>query len=847
MRIVIDMQGAQNGSRHRGIGRYTLAFTQAIVRNRGCHEVIIVLSDLFPESIMDIRAIFEPEIGAEAVLVWAGLSPSFFLDPANDWRRETSQKLREAFLESLGPDIVVMSSMFEGCGDDSITSIGEFSCNIKTAVIFYDLIPLIYEKEYLSHPRVKEWYSEKIDQLKKADLWLAISQSTCEEGAGYLDFDRERLLNISAAVGPEFNSVRSYNEVEVAEFKNRFGITRPFLMYCGATDPRKNLHALIDAWSLLPETIRTSHHLALVGGMPVDHRVAFEVHARSKGVSKAELIFSGKISDEDLILFYRQCKAFVLPSLHEGFGLPALEAMACGAPTIGSNCSSVPEVIGMQEALFDPYSPTDIANRIRSVLSDEDFRSRLLENGRRRSKIFSWDHSACIAWERFERLMADDKKFAKPFLRSGEVLAQELIKAISVEPLASITDSDLLACAYSIDRITPRDDPQPRLYVDISELHRRDLRSGIQRVVRSIAKYLLMMQNQTHTICLVYATEEGPYRHARKFSRRLIGGCEATAGIEDEVIDPRSGDVFLGLDYQDQITISKAPYFEYIRSQGIRVFIVVYDLLPVKLRQYFSKEVCANFENWLHVVSNQDGAICISRDTANEFKKWREINLGTVKPMLIKWFHLGADLENSEPSKGLPDNANQILGFLRSNRTFLSVSTIEPRKGQAQTLAAFELLWQAGLDVNLVLVGKQGWMVESLIEKLHNHIELGKRLFWLEGISDEYLEKVYAASTCLIAASEGEGFGLPLIEAAQHKIPIIARDIPVFHEVAGVHAYYFSGTEAEDLTSTIKEWLRLHRDGHHPTSHNMPWLSWKESAEQLKDIIFNDRCGTQIL
>jgi len=129
-----------------------------------------------------------------------------------------------------------------------------------------------------------------------------------------------------------------------------------------------------------------------------------------------------------------------------------------------------------------------------------------------------------------------------------------------------------------------------------------------------------------------------------------------------------------------------------------------------------------------------------------------------------------------------------------------------------------------------------------LIEKLHHHSELGKRLFWLEGVSDEYLEKVYAASTCLIAASEGEGFGLPLIEAAQHKLPIIARDIPVFREVAGEHAYYFSGREPADLALAVKNWLGQFEAGQHPMSEHMPWLTWKESAERLKQIIFNEDC-----
>ena len=113
----------------------------------------------------------------------------------------------------------------------------------------------------------------------------------------------------------------------------------------------------------------------------------------------------------------------------------------------------------------------------------------------------------------------------------------------------------------------------------------------------------------------------------------------------------------------------------------------------------------------------------------------------------ILWSHLGADVANSDPTVGLPENAGQILGRLGRCPAFLTVGTIEPRKGHAQLLSAFELLWEEGVDANLVIVGKLGWMVESLGERLQRHPQANKRLFWLDGISDGYLEKVYAASS----------------------------------------------------------------------------------------------------
>jgi glycosyltransferase involved in cell wall biosynthesis len=161
------------------------------------------------------------------------------------------------------------------------------------------------------------------------------------------------------------------------------------------------------------------------------------------------------------------------------------------------------------------------------------------------------------------------------------------------------------------------------------------------------------------------------------------------------------------------------------------------------------------------------------------------------------------------------------------------VGTVEPRKGHAQALAAFELLWARGVEVNLAIVGKQGWMMDKLCEKLRSHPEKDQRLFWLPGVSDEMLERLYQQCVCLLAASEGEGFGLPLIEAAQHHIPILARRLPVFEEVAGAHATYFEGLEPEALAAAIEAWLDAHRRGAAPASDTMPWLTWQGATGQL--------------
>jgi glycosyltransferase involved in cell wall biosynthesis len=129
--------------------------------------------------------------------------------------------------------------------------------------------------------------------------------------------------------------------------------------------------------------------------------------------------------------------------------------------------------------------------------------------------------------------------------------------------------------------------------------------------------------------------------------------------------------------------------------------------------------------------------------------------------------------------------------------------------------------------------------VDDLAERMRNHAEAGKRLHWLAKASDADLNALYEKCTALLAMSQDEGFGLPLIEAAKHGLPIIARDILVFREIAGEHAAYFSGSRGSDFASALSAWIDRHGRGDVPASAGMPWLTWAGSAERLVDVILH--------
>jgi glycosyltransferase involved in cell wall biosynthesis len=418
---------------------------------------------------------------------------------------------------------------------------------------------------------------------------------------------------------------------------------------------------------------------------------------------------------------------------------------------------------------------------------------------------------------------------------------QGLFNAIAKIPAAPTNGDAWLKLAKSVSENQPPAH-QKQLFVDISELVKRDAKTGVQRVVRSVLWELLTRPPSGFRIEPVYATQQkSGYRYARQFTLQFLN-CPDQA-LTDAPVEIFNGDIFLGLDLQPHVVPEQTEFYAHLRRVGVSVHFVVYDLLPVLMPHVFFDGAAPLYSNWLRTIAQADGILCISRSVADEMYDWLAFHsLQRLQPLKISWFHLGADLVNSVPTTGLPEDSINILKSISAHPTFLMVGTLEPRKGLAQTLAAFEQLWQKDVNINLVLVGKQGWMVEALVSSIENNQEFGQRLFWLSGISDEYLECVYENSSCLIAASNGEGFGLPLVEAAEHNIPIIARDIPVFREIAGNHAFYFHGSAPQALADAICEWLVLAEAENVPTSSSMPRLTWSQSTDKLLESLLHEKC-----
>ena len=495
--------------------------------------------------------------------------------------------------------------------------------------------------------------------------------------------------------------------------------------------------------------------------------------------------------------------------------------------------------------LPEAFTDEELTRAIDSLFFDSDLRSRTGE----RARAFVRDELspsvvAAAYHDAIERFAA-----AAPTALDARRIADDV-----ADRLPELDDDGaLLRFARDLATRSPLVRPYRQFLVDVSALAREDLKTGIQRVVRAQLSALLAEPPPGFRVEPVWLWETDGvtrYHYARRYTARLLGFPEDS--VDDDPIEVSSGDVFFGADYF-AYGVTQAVgngLFAGWRETGVRIGFLVYDILPLTFPHFFPDFAEGVHGDWLSAIADvSDDLICISQAVSDDVRRWLLAHRPeALERLRLHAVHLGADIDASAPTAGLPADAGRTLDAIASRPTFLMVGTVEPRKGYLQAIAAFDVIWGRGLDVGLVIVGGEGWKplpqhhrrtIPEIVDGLRQHPEAGERLFWLQGISDEYLERIYAASTCLIAASEDEGFGLPLIEAARHAIPILARNIPVFREVAGEHASYFSGMEPTDIAEAVERWLEARATGDHRASGSMPWLTWADNVERLKAALLD--------
>ena len=280
----------------------------------------------------------------------------------------------------------------------------------KIIVTLHDVIAEHHPDLIFPNARSKFfWGLKQKAAIRQADVIATVSEYSKRQIIEYFGVPASRLRIISEAARPAFRVLEKDDVMTEVLGRYDIGPDEKFLLYVGGISPHKNLSTLVSAFDL----VRTARgdapvKLALVGDYQRDSFFsaypALKEQVRALGLDE-QVIFTGFVPDEDLAYLYNAASALVFPSLEEGFGLPAVEAMACGTPVAASNCGSLPEVIGSAGRFFDPRNVEDIANGLLQILDNDALRSSMTDAGLFRSKDFLWKKAAHETLSIFDELV----------------------------------------------------------------------------------------------------------------------------------------------------------------------------------------------------------------------------------------------------------------------------------------------------------------------------------------------------------------------------------------------------------------------------------------------------------
>jgi glycosyltransferase involved in cell wall biosynthesis len=271
-----------------------------------------------------------------------------------------------------------------------------------------DLLPLglpsavakvltVHDLTWPLHPEIVDLFGRCMFRLflersiRQADELIAVSQSTAQDLQRVFEVPDSKIEVIHHGVGPAYRPRERRASAE--HVANRYGVSKDYVLTVGTIVPHKNLVTLVEAMRILRGRGELPFQLLVVGAKSWKNARLREA-VRSSSLTEEDIRFLGFVSEEDLPVLYSAACAFVFPSLYEGFGLPLVEAMACGVPIVASNISSVPEVVGGAALLVPPTQPAAFAEAILRVRSDKDLRRMMIEKGLRRAACFRWDKAA---------------------------------------------------------------------------------------------------------------------------------------------------------------------------------------------------------------------------------------------------------------------------------------------------------------------------------------------------------------------------------------------------------------------------------------------------------------------
>ena len=283
-------------------------------------------------------------------------------------------------------------------------------------VTIHDMSTLLFGNRQSGYEsKLRHFYLRR--GLQRADRVMTVSSATRHDVESVLGIPASRIRVVYNAPDPTFRQPPPTSDhshpAEIQRVLDRYRIQYPFLLYVGRTNPQKNIPRLVEAFAVLRGEMREHPRYAnirlIIIGDEISRNPALRhavIHSRVEDVVR----FLGFVPIETLRAFYQAASAFVFPSLYEGFGLPPLEAMACGTPVVCSNVSSLPEVVGDAAVIVNPENVFDIARGMREILLDDVLRSRLVALGLEQARNFSWERTAAEVLRAYEDIASYKKR-----------------------------------------------------------------------------------------------------------------------------------------------------------------------------------------------------------------------------------------------------------------------------------------------------------------------------------------------------------------------------------------------------------------------------------------------------
>ncbi|WP_269623841.1 glycosyltransferase [Prochlorococcus marinus] len=750
MKIVIDLQGLQiDGNRKRGIGRYCLEITKALIKYYPKNEYILFTNS----NLFDLRNDFIDELNNKNYNLTyfqcptvGDLNESYSGKYSSFW---LSTQLRSYALSLINADIILITSFFDGFRNNTLVSHDKSFQLPPIVSIIYDLIPLIHSDQYLNNDQeFKLFYLKKIEELSNLDGLLAISQSSLREANQYLDIKSDLIFNISAACNDnKFTPVVSNLNVDTAYLGK-------FLLYCGATDPRKNLSRLIEAYASLPVQLIFKHKLVLTGPYTDEEKSLIQEWMINFGLPPEYVVFLGFITDIELANLYRTCYLLIFPSLHEGFGLPVLEAMHCGAPVIASNLTSLPELLGDQRFLFDPYNVKEISYLIQKSLTDNIFYQSICSNSKERRKNYSWK---------------------KTSIKTIKSLKQVIDSKSSLSDKNKSNFNYLIKNQYHILLENLGESPLVK--------HRNKLQI---RYLKSLASAISIINNQSKKIELLRRSKitdqftwkiEGPFDSS--YSLAILNKNFALAmenlGQNVELFCTEGlGDYQPDQDFLEKNQMINKLYQKSIESKN-SIFICSRNLYPPRVND--AKGVI----NLLHSYGWEESEF--PSQWVNDFNanlQGMTVMSEQVKKILID---NGVQLPIKVSGLGLDHfkNIKSTIDFKVKAKKFkiLHISSCFPRKGVDILIKAYANSFSDSDDVSLIVktFDNPHNKIDSILEQARQtYSNFPDVILIKDDLNDSQIKSLYKQSDLLVAPSRGEGFGLPIAEAMLIGVPVITTN-----------------------------------------------------------------------